>query len=207
MESVLDVYERPYNPENPVVCLDESPKQLISHIIAPFMTDKGIIREDYQYKREGVQDIYMVCEPLGCYREVMIEENHNRLTYAKIIQHVAEDIYPTAAKITLIEDNLSAHKLSALYEIMPPQKARAIIRRIELVRTPKHGSWLNIAECELSVLTRVGLEDRIPTKEKLIEQANQWFLNRNDKQKGVDWQFKSKDARIKLKRLYPSIQT
>lgn len=204
MESVLDVYERPYNEMNPVICLDESPKQIISATRKSYKGKDGILHQDYEYKREGVKSMYMVVEPLGKYREVYIEDNHNSRTYGSIIRNLAETTYKKAKKITLIEDNLSAHKLSALYEIMSPQRARAIIKRIEVVRTPKHGSWLNIAECELSVLTRCGLKTRIADAKELKEQVQNWCTYRNKKQKGVDWQFTTKDARIKLKRLYPS---
>jgi DDE superfamily endonuclease len=205
METVLDVYERPYDANNPVVCLDESPKQLISELRTSFKDSSGVVYQDYEYKREGVRDIYMVTEPLSGFREVHIEQNHNRLTYAKIIQHIAQEVYPGANKITIVEDNLSAHKLSALYEILPPLQARAIIERLEIVRTPKHGSWLNIAECELSVLLKFGLKKRTPDEKQLKSDAAAWAKYRNKKQKGVNWQFTSKDARIKLKKLYPSI--
>lgn len=154
MEAVLDVYERPYNKDYPVVNLDESPKQLISEVRDKFIDSKGIIHENFKYTREGVADIYMIVEALGGRREVHVENDHSSKTYGKIIAHIAEQMYPAAKKITLIEDNLSAHKLSALYELYEPERARNIIKRIEVVRTPKHGSWLNIAECELSVLTR-----------------------------------------------------
>jgi transposase len=207
MEAVLDVYERPYDPANPVICLDESPKQLISELRKPFMDSKGVFHEDYEYRREGVRDIYMVCEPLAGWREVHIRDGHDSLTYAGIIRHIAEDVHPHAQRITLVEDNLSAHKLSSLYRIMEPQKARSIISRIEVVRTPRHGSWLNIAECELSVLLKHGLKKRTPSEEQLMADAKAWYEKRNSLQKGVNWQFTTKDARIKLKRLYPSIVT
>jgi len=194
MEAVLDVYERPYNPENPVVNLDESTKQLISEKRSCYTDKSGVIHQDYEYRREGTADIYMVVEPLAGKREVFIEDNHNSQTYAKIIAHIAENTYPKAKRITLVEDNLSAHKLAALYEIFPAERARNIIKRIELVRTPKHGSWLNIAECELSVLTRQGLKKRTPSKEELIKDTKAWYENRNKKIKKVDWQFTTKDA-------------
>lgn len=149
----------------------------------------------------------MISEALAGRREVLVKENHNRFSYAEVVQHIALNMYPNAPKITLIEDNLSAHKLSALYEIMAPNKARAIIERIEIVRTPKHGSWLNIAECELSVLTRCGLRKRTPSRQELEKDVKSWYQKRNSEQKGVNWQFKTSDARLKLKKLYPSIQT
>jgi DDE superfamily endonuclease len=206
MEEVLEVYERPYDASRPVVCLDESPKQLIGEKRIPF-EKQGIKYIDYEYIRNGVTDIYMIVEPKGGYREVLIEANHNHLTYGKILLHIANDLYPNAAKITLVNDNLSAHKPSVFYELMPPAEARSLFKRFEFIYTPTHGSWLNIAECELSVLTRQGLDERVPTKEALQKQATEWYENRNRRQMGVDWQFTTKDARIKLKRLYPTVIT
>jgi len=204
MESVLDVYQRPYDENHPVICIDESPKQIVSAIRKSHIGKDGVKYEDYEYRRKGVKSMYMVVEPLGKYREVHIEDNHNSKTYASLIKHLAETTYKEAKKITIVEDNLRAHKLSALYEITSPEKARQIISRIEVVRTPKHASWLNIAECELSVLTRCGLKNRIEDAEDLKKQVQDWCTCRNKKQKGVDWQFTTKDARIKLKSLYPT---
>lgn len=204
MEAVLDVYERPYNNKHPVLCLDESPKQIISEVKKSFINSSGVWHQDYEYKREGVKSMYMITEPLGGYREVHVEDNHNSLTYAKVIQQIVEETYKEAERITIVEDNLSAHKLSSLYEILPPQKARAIMKKIEVVRTPAHGSWLNVAECELSVLNRCGLKNRIANATQLKKEVADWVKYRNKKQKGVDWQFTTKDARIKLKKLYPS---
>jgi hypothetical protein len=205
MEGVLDVYAKECQEDYPVVCLDESPKQLVSEIKQSFTDSKGVIHSAYEYKREGVVDIFMIVEPLGGYREVLIEDNHKSDTYAKVVAHIAETIYPAAKLITLIEDNLSGHKLAALYQVFPPERARSIIERLQVVRTPAHGSWLNIAECELSVLKRQGITERVATKEALQQQVLAWYEQRNDKHSKVNWQFKTKDARIKLKRLYPSI--
>lgn len=207
MEAVLDVYERPYNENCPVVCLDESPKQLLSEIKTPYEDEKGNRYIDYEYKREGTADIYMITEPLGGRREVLIKENHNRISYAETLAHIAEKMYPHSEKITLIEDNLRAHKFSAVYELFDPERARRIVQKFELVRTPKHGSWLNIAECELSVLIRQGIAQRVPNMEELKSQVEAWYSNRNASQTKVDWQFTSKKARVKLKRLYPTILT
>ena len=203
MEAVLDVYERPYDPLFPVVNLDESPKQLIGEVRKGFTDSHGVVHEDYEYSRQGVLDMYMIMEALAGTREVLIEENHDRLTYAKIIAHIVENMYKDAIRITIIEDNLSAHKLSALYELFEPQRARNIIKKVEIVRTPKHGSWLNIAEAELSVLIRHGLKKRTPDMETLIRDAQAWCEVRNKKQTKVNWRFRAKDARIKLKQLYP----
>jgi hypothetical protein len=204
MEEVLDVYARPYNPNKPVVCVDESPEQLISECQIPFKDSKGTIYTDYEYKREGTVDLYMIAEPLGGKREVLVKDKHTRLEWAEVVAHVVENMYPSAEKITLVQDNLSAHKKSALYELFTPERARAIIEKIEFVNTPKHGSWLNIAECELSVLTRQALNGRISSKDEMINKVTNWYKTRNKNISKVDWQFTTQDARIKLKRLYPT---
>ena len=206
MEAVLDVYERPYNEEHPVVGLDESPQQLISEVRASFTDSKGVIHRDFEYKREGVADLYMVCEPLMGKREIFVKDNHNRLNWAEVMRVIAEQMYPTAKKITIVQDNLAAHKASALYEIMPAERARAILRRLEFVQTPKHGSWLNVAEIELGVLKRVGLAQRVGSREELGKQIEAYQTARNAKEVKIEWHFTTADARVKLKRLYPSIQ-
>jgi hypothetical protein len=207
MEEVLDVYARPYNPNKPVVCVDESPKQLISECRIPFESFKGTTYTDYEYKREGTVDLYMLAEPLGGRREVLVKDKHTRLEWAEVVAHIAENMYPSAERITLINDNLSAHKKSALYELFTPERARAIIERIEFVNTPKHGSWLNIAECELSVLTRQAVNGRISSKDEMIKKVTNWYETRNKNLSKVDWQFTTQDARIKLKRLYPTVKS
>ncbi len=205
MEQVLDEYAKPYEQDYPVVCVDESPYQMVSESRQSFTDSKGVVHTDYEYQREGVVDLYMIVEPLDGYREVLVEDNHKSHTYAKVLAHLAEQIYPTAKRITLIEDNASAHKLAALYEVFSPERARNIIERLHVVRTPAHGSWLNIAECELSVLKRQGIAHRVATKEELQKQVQAWYQQRNEKESKVDWQFTTKQARIKLKRLYPSL--
>jgi hypothetical protein len=184
-----------------------APKQLIGQVYTPFVGSDGTLYQDYEYCRNGTVSMYMIVEALKGYRQVFIRDDHKATTYAEIIRHLAEELYPKAKKITLVEDNLSAHKLAALYELLPPAKAREIIKRFEVVRTPKHGSWLNIAECELSGLTRFGLKQRTATKEQLIEDATAWFERRNQENCTIDWQFTTQDARIKLKYLYPKFQT
>lgn len=206
MEEVLDVYARPYNSKRPVVCLDESPKQLISESRMPFTDSRGTTYVDYEYKREGTVDLYMVTEPLGGRREVLVKDRHTRLEWAEVVAHIVENMYPEAEKMTLVQDNLSAHKKSALYEIFEPERARAILKKIEFVNTPKHGSWLNIAECELSVLTRQALKGRTPSKGEIIQKVTNWYENRNKEMTQVDWQFTTKNARVKLKRLYPTVK-
>jgi len=206
MEDILEIYERPYDENCPVICFDESPRQLIGEKHSPFIDKKGVVHTDYEYIRNGTVDLFMICEPLGGRREVLIKDQHTRLEWAEAIRYIAEDIYPDAEKLTLIQDNLSAHKRSSLYEIMEPERAREILNRIEFVFTPRHGSWLNIAEIELSVLTRQGLRHRVGNKEELEQRITEWYEERNRNLKTVDWQFRTKDARIKLKRLYPSVK-
>lgn len=206
MEAVLDVYERPYDAQNPMVCLDESPQQLVSEVRAGFTDAKGVQYQDFEYKREGVADLYLVCEPLQGRREIFVKENPNRLKWAEVMRVIAEEIYPQAPKITMVQDHLSAHKPSALSEILPAEQARAILRRIEFVQTPKHGSWLNMAEIELGLLKRVGLTTRVGSRAELKNQIAVYQTNRNTKQTKINWQFTTKDARVKLKRLYPLIE-
>ena len=206
MEEVLDVYEREYDEQKPVVGLDESPQQMISEVRKGYVDEKGVKYEDYEYRREGVADIYAVCEPLIGKRKIFVKDNHNRISWAEVIRYVAEEMYPKAEKITIVEDNLAAHKPSALYEILPAKQARRILRRIEFVRTPKHGSWLNVAEIELQMLKRNGISKRLESREELEKQVLEYEKARNKKQVKINWQFLTKDARIKLKRLYPSIE-
>lgn len=204
MEAVLDVYARPYNATHPVVCLDESPRQLISETRAGFIASDGTRHYDYEYRREGTVDLCMICEPLAGRREVLVRDNHDRLSYARAVIYIAEQMYPTAERITIVEDNHGAHKLSALYEVLAPEQARSIITRLEIVRTPVHGSWLNIAELEFSILSRQGLARRMATRQECEGKVRDWVALRNQRSIKVDWQFKTADARIKLKRLYPS---
>jgi hypothetical protein len=204
METVLDVYARPYDPTRPVVCLDEKRKQLVRETCQSFMDARGTRYVDYEYERAGVGVLYMACEPLGARREVLVEQSQDRLAWARTVTHIAEVMYPDAERITLVQDNLSAHKLSALYEVHAPERARAIAQRLEIVNTPAHGSWLNIAEIELSLLARQGLADRVPDLETLRAQVTAWARKQTANQRGVDWQFTTADARVKLKRLYPT---
>ena len=204
-EEVPAVYEQPYDPAHPKVCLDESPQLLIGERREAVTDTHGALRVDYEYTREGTADIYMVVELSGGRRKVFVRDRHTRLDQAEVVAHIVEEMYPMAEKITLIQDNLSAHKKSALYELFAPERARAVLEKPEFVFTPKHGSWLNVAEIELSVMTRQGLTARVESKEQLIQQCTEWYETRNEKMSMVDWQFTAKDARIKLKRLYPSV--
>lgn len=204
MEAVLDTYALPYDCNRPVVCLDEKRKQLVRETRTGFTDARGVRHVDYEYERAGVGVLYMLCEPLGARREVLLETSQDRLAWARVVTHLAETMYPEAERITLVQDNLSAHKLSALYEIHAPKRARAIARRLDIVNTPKHGSWLNIAEIELSLLVRQGLSDRVPDLQTLKAESTTWAATQTANQRGVDWQFTTADARVKLKRLYPT---
>jgi len=204
MEAVLDVYARPYDPEHPVVGLDESPRQLVSELRTGFVDEHGVEYYDYEYHREGVADLCMIIEPLAGRRDVLVRDNHDRLSYARALMHISEQMYPNAPRITIIEDNHSAHKISALYELLAPERARSIIERLHIVRTPVHGSWLNVAELEFSVLSRQGLPTRLPSREDCERRIKLWVEQRNQLSVKIDWHFTTPDARIKLKRLYPT---
>ncbi len=205
MEEVLEEYERPYSKKYPVVCLDESPHQLVGEQRKSFIDRKGVKRVDYQYQRQGVADIFMICEPKAGKRFIEIRDNHNHQQWASIVAYIAEDLYKSAGHITLIEDNLKTHRKAALYRVFDPQRARAILNRIRFVHTPTHGSWLNAAEIELSVLNRVVLKQRIGSKEELLEKIKAYEKEKNKKAAAVNWQFTTKDARVKLKQLYPKV--
>lgn len=204
MEQVLDVYQRPYDELHPVVCLDESPKQLISESRTPVKASDGGLLYDCEYTRHGVVQLYMLFEPLAGKRIVEVTESSNRLEWAKVVAGLVETHYAGAKRITLVQDNLRAHKPAALYELFEPQRARAILDRVEFVYTPKHGSWLNMAEIEFSALKRQGLTQRVPDKEALLAQVSSWQRIRNEKAVKADWQFTNKQARVKLKKLYPA---
>lgn len=205
MEQVLDVYQRAYDEQYPVVCLDESPKQLISESRTPIKTSNGVTLYDSEYLRHGVVQIYMLFEPLAGKRTVVFRDSNNRLEWAKIVADMVEKHYASATKITLVQDNLKAHKPAALYEVFEPKRAKAILDKIEFVFTPKHGSWLNMAEIEFSVLKRQVTKYRIADSQTLILKVNQWQNMRNQKQLKAKWQFQTKHARVKLTKLYPTI--
>jgi hypothetical protein len=209
MEQVLEVYERPYDPRRPVICMDEQPKQLISEVNQPIPGAAGQpTRIDYEYVREGVCTIWMFVEPLGGWRSVPVTETKTAIDWAQQVKHVVDDPrYAKAERITLICDNLNTHNLASLYRAFPADEALRIANRLELVHTPKHGSWLNIAESELSVLTRQSLNRRIATRAEVAKEAQYWHTDRNARQTGVDWQFTTANARTKLKHLYPKIIT
>ena len=208
MENVLDVYKRPFDQNNPVVCMDESPKQLIGETKVPIKMSRGTEKRiDYEYKRNGVCNIFIANEPLAGKRYVKITERKTKKDWAEFIREVAEKEYPHANKITLVMDNLNTHKASSLYEAFPPEEAKRIWDRFEFVYTPKHGSWLNMAEIELNVLNGQCLNRRIDNLEEVQSEVNAWKTHRNNMNAEINWRFETKDARIKLKRLYPSINT
>jgi hypothetical protein len=206
MEQVLQVYARPYDPRKPVVCMDEQPKQLIREAHRRINTTHGEQRIDHEYVREGVCERWMFTEPLGGWRDVRVTSRRTAVDWAQQVRALVDDPrYADAQRITLVCDNLNTHKLASLYEAFTPAEALRIANRLELIPTPRHGSWLNIAECELSVLTRQCLGGRIADVPGVRGQVHPWSQRRNARQVGVDWQFTTDDARIKLKRLYPKV--
>ncbi len=207
MENVLDVYKRPFSKDYPVVCMDESPKQLIKETRLPIKMEKGREkRVDYEYARFGVCNIFMANEPLKGKRMVKITERKTKKDWAVFIKEIADKLYKDAKKITLVMDNLNTHKPSSLYEAFEPKEAKRIWDRFEFVFTPKHGSWLNMAEIELNVLNGQCLNRRIDNINMVKQEVKAWQEHRNNKNAVINWRFETKNARIKLKRLYPSIE-
>jgi hypothetical protein len=208
MELVLDVYKCPYNKRYPVVCMDESPKQLIKQTRIPIPRKPGQdAKEDYEYSRQGVVNIFMANEPLKGKRYIRIKSSKTKKDWAYFVRYIADQLYPRAEKIILIMDNLNTHKPSALYETFPPQEAKRIWDRFNFIYTPKHGSWLNMAEIELRVLMGQCLNRRIDKAATVRKEVKAWEQDRNNKKAKINWQFRTGDARIKLKRLYPTILT
>lgn len=206
MELVLDVYKTPYNKSFPVVCMDESPKQLIKQTRIPIVRKPGSdAKEDYEYARCGVAQIFMANEPLKGRRYVKVLQSKTKKQWAQFIKEISDKYYPKAEKIRLVMDNLNTHKPSALYETFTPEEAKRIWDRFEFIYTPKHGSWLNMAEIELNVLMGQCLKRRIDNITTIREETEAWKENRNNKKAKINWQFTTKDARIKLKRLYPTL--
>ena len=205
MEKVLDVYKRPYDPMRPVVCMDESPKQLIGETRVPIPMSKGHDRKcDYEYERLGVCNIFLANEPLAGFRTVKITDRKCKVDWAEFIKEIADEHYPEVELITLVMDNLGTHTPGAFYERFEPAEAKRILDRFEFIFTPKHGSWLDMAEIELNVLNNQCLGQRIGTIEKVREAVKAWEKARNGFTKKINWQFTTEKARIKLKRLYPS---
>ena len=208
MEQVLEVYCRPYDERYPVICMDEQPKQLIDEVRAPIPAGPGeAAKGDFEYVRRGVCVAWMFVEPLAGWRIAPVSERKTAIDWARQVKAVVDaPRYGQAERITLVCDNLNTHRLASLYEAFPPEEALRLARKLELVHTPKHGSWLNMAEPELSVLTRQCLGRRIDDMKRVAGLAEQWAKARNQRQTGIDWQFRTADARMKLKYLYPKIE-
>ena len=208
MEDVLEVYTRPYDPQRPQVCMDETSKQLVGETRAPVPGAPGRpARHDYEYVRNGVANLFMFCEPLAGKRRVKVTERRTRIEWAQAVRELVDEGYPQADKVVLVMDQLNTHGPASLYEAFPPAEAKRIADKLEIHHTPKHGSWLNMAEIELGVLGRQCLDRRIENTATLRHQVGAWQVDRNTRTAKVDWRFTTADARIKLKRLYPSTQS
>jgi hypothetical protein len=207
MEDVLEVYKLPYDAKRPLLCMDEMPKQLLAETREPLPCRVGKpARQDYEYERKGVADLFMVFEPLQGKRFVEVTRQRRKVEWATVMKRIADEFYPQAEKIVVVLDNLNTHTPSAFYETFAPPEARRLMERFEFHFTPKHGSWLNMAEIELSALARQCLARRLPNLPRLTEEVQAWQQQRNDEVVKVLWQFNTTDARMKLKHLYPQIQ-
>ena len=206
MEDVLEVYTRPYDPRRPLVCLDEASKQLLADTRAPEPVAPGRARRvDYEYERRGTANLFLVTEPLRGWRHVTVTDRRTKLDWAACIKDLIDVRYPEADRIVLVQDNLNTHTPGSLYEAFPPHEAKRLADKLELHYTPKHGSWLNVAEIELSILARQCLDRRIPDRATLQREVAAWEDERNAAGGPVDWRFTAEDARIKLKHLYPAL--
>ena len=205
MEDVLAVYQRPRDPDRPLVCLDECSKQLLDETRAPIpMTKRHARRSDYEYSRNGTANLFMVFAPLEGWRQVKVTDQRTAIDYAHMLKEIADNHFPKAKKIVLVQDNLNTHKPASLYEAFPPEEARRLVERFEWHYTPKHGSWLDMAESELGVLSKQCLDRRIPDKAALARETAAWVKRRNKHHAKANWQFSTADARVKLKHLYPT---
>lgn len=208
MEDVLEVYHRTYDPRYPVVCFDESNKQLVKEKRVAIPMEQGQPeRYDCEYERNGVSNLFMFFEPLAAWRHVVVTDQRTALDYAAQMKYLVDERYPNAIEIAVVQDQLNTHRAASLYKAFEPEEARRILNKLVFHYTPKHGSWLNMAEIELSVLARQCLDRRIPERQHLQREVAAWEQSRNQKHHTVDWQFTTADARIKLKRLYPSIKS
>ena len=207
MENVLEAYHQPYDPKRPLICMDEANKQLVQETRLPIKAEPGQPeRFDYEYERNGTANIFMFCEPLQGWRHVNVTERRTKIDFAHQVKELLEVHYPDATCVGLVMDNLNTHAAASLYEAFEPAEARRLMARLEIIYTPKHGSWLNIAEIELNVLARQCLSRRIPDQPTLAREIAAWQSPRNADRRPVDWQFTTNDARIKLRRLYPKTQ-
>ncbi len=206
MEDVLEVYQRPYDRQRPLVCLDETSKQLIAETRVPIAAKPGRPgRHDYEYRRNGTANLFMMFAPLEGWRHVKVTDRHTAMDYAQVLKELSDTHFPGSAKIVLVQDNLNTHKPASLYEAFPPAEARRLVERFEWHYTPKHGSWLDMAESELSVLSSQCLDRRIPDQRVLKDEVEAWEADRNRKHAKANWQFTTADARVKLSRLYPAL--
>jgi hypothetical protein len=207
MEDVLAVYTRPYDPRRPQVCLDETSRQLLAEVTPPRPVAPGQpAREDYEYQRHGVCNVFLVCEPLRGWRHLTVSARRTRIDGAHCVKDLLDVCYPNAEQVVLVQDNLNTHTPASLYAAFEPAEAKRLADRLELHSTPKHGSWLNMAEIELSVLSEQCLDRRLADRATLEREVAAWQAARNGAGRGVDWRFTTEDARIKLKHLYPAIQ-
>jgi hypothetical protein len=204
MEDILEVYQRPHDPHRPLVCLDETSKQLTAETRVPIAAKPGQPgRHDYEYRRNGTANLFMMFAPLDGWRQVKVTDRHTAVDYAQVLKELSDTHFPGSAKIVLVQDNLNIHKPASLYEAFPPAEARRLVERFEWHYTPKHGSWLDMAESELGVLSSQCLDRRIPDQQVLKQEIEAWVADRNSKHAKANWQFTTADARVKLKRLYP----
>ena len=205
MEDVLGVYTRPHDPARPVVCLDETSRQVLADVRPPLAAAPGTPRrEDPEYVRHGVANLFLVCEPLRGWRDVIVSDRRTRLDWAACVKELADTHYPQAERIVLVMDNLNIHTPASLYEAFPPAEAKRLADRLEIHHTPKHGSWLNMAEIELGILQRQCLDRRLGDRATLTSEVAAWVRARNTAVRRIDWRFTTADARITLKHLYPS---
>lgn len=206
MEDVLEVYHRPHDPKRPLICFDEGTKQQVKETRLPIPAQAGQVRrEDYEYERNGTSNLFMLFAPLESWRHVTITDHRTRVDWAWCVRDLVDVHFPDAEMLVIVMDNLNTHQLASFYEAFPPAEARRLAEKVEIHYTPKHGSWLNMAEIELSVLSRQCLNRRIPDQPTLIHEVAAWEAQRNAEATSVNWHFTTADARIKLKRLYPSI--
>lgn len=206
MEEVLDLYEKPYDSRYPLVCMDETSKQLVSDVQPPLPPEPGqVTRQDYEYERNGTSNLFVCFEPFQSRRHVQVTDQRTAVDWAHFMKAIAEEHYPNAEKIITVMDNLNTHGPGSFYEAFAPDEAKRLAARFEFHYTPKHGSWLNMAEIELSALSRMCLDRRIPDKDMLTREVAAWESERNAKSVTVEWRFTTTDARIKLKKLYPVI--
>jgi uncharacterized small protein (DUF1192 family) len=206
MEDILEVYQRPYDPSRPLVCLDETSKQLTAETRLPIAAKPGQPgRHDYEYRRNGTANLFMMFAPLEGWRHLKVTDRHTARDYAQVLKELSDTHFPGSAKIVLVQDNLNTHKPASLYEAFSPAEARRLVERFEWHYTPKHGSWLDLAESELAVLSCQCLDRRIPNQQVLKAEVEAWEADRNSKHAKANWQFTTEEARVKLKRLYPAL--